>query len=241
MSSKIFFLLFATLIVVPLNNDPVTPTRLSADGHLILEDFRDDTIGDLPTNWFNRNGDRNPINYEGQLREEYQYQILEENGNKFLRYEGSEAKHMLLPLGANKEIDLRERPVLSWKWRVHALPEGGNEDSGNLNDSAASVYVVWGFNILRIPRVVRYTWSSTLPVDYVASRNMGMQKIIVLESGENNTGKWMTFERNIVEDYKKHFRGSVPKRPVAILILSDADDTESFAKADYDLFMLKSN
>lgn len=221
-------------------NDPVTPTKVTPEGHLVLEDFASDSIGDLPKNWFNRNGDRNPVNYEGQLRSEYQYSVTQGEGFKFLRFEGSEAKHLLLPLGANKEIDLKERPILSWKWRVHEIPFGANEDSDRLNDTAASVYVVWGFNLLRVPRVVRYTWSSTLPVGFETSANMGMQKIIVLASGEKDKGKWLTFERNIVEDYNRLFRGSAPMRPVAILILSDADDTKSFAKADYALFMLKS-
>jgi hypothetical protein len=241
MSYKIVLILLVLLFTLKNLNDPVTPTRETSEGYLILEDFKADISGDLPKNWFNRNGDRNPINYEGQLRSEYQYRVLKEDGIAFLRYEGSEAKHLLLPLGANNEIDLRERPILSWKWRVHDLPKGANEDTGNLNDTAASVYVVWGFNLLRVPRVVRYTWSSTLPVGYETSANMGMQKIIVLASGDKNIGKWMTFERDIVADFRKHFRGSVPRRPVAILILSDADDTKSFAKADYAMFMLKSN
>lgn len=223
------------------SNDPVTPTKVTSDGQLLLEDFSGDRIGDLPKNWFNRNGDRNPINYLGQLRSEYQYRVLKEGESTFLRFEGSEAKHLLLPLGANNEIDIRERPILSWMWRVHQVPTGANEDSSHLNDTAASVYVVWGFNLLRVPRVIRYTWSSTLPVGYETSANMGMQKIIVLASGEKELGKWITFERDIVADYRKHFRGSAPKRPVAILILSDADDTKSMAKADYTMFMLKSN
>jgi hypothetical protein len=67
---------------------------------------------------------------------------------------------------------------------------------------------------------------------------MNMQKVIVLGSGTQSLGQWQTFERNIVEDYETHFRGRAPRRPVAILILSDADNTGSFSKADYDMFML---
>jgi hypothetical protein len=241
MPHKFSFILFLLVFLFITRNDPITPTKVTVDGHLLLEDFSGDRIGDLPKNWFNRNGDRNPINYEGQLRSEYQYSVLKDEEGTFLRFEGSEAKHLLLPLGANNEIDLAKRPVLSWKWRVHQTPSGANEASSDLNDTAASVYVVWGFNLLRVPRVIRYTWSSTLPVGYETTANMGMQKIIVLASGDKNLGRWMTFERDIVADFRKHFRGSVPKRPVAILILSDADDTKSMAKADYTKFMLKSN
>lgn len=239
MNLKPLFALLILSIFFVVVSDPVTPTRKLPDGSILLEDFQNDKVGDLPANWFNRNGDRNPINYEGRLREEYQYSVREEGGRKFLRYEGSEAKHLLLPLGANEEINIRDTPVLSWQWRVHQLPQGANEDRDNLNDTAVSIYVVWGFNMLRVPRVVRYTWSSTLPVGFEASKNMNMQKLIVVASGVNNLGTWQTFERDIVEDYRNHFRGSVPRRPVAILILSDADNTNSFAKADYDMIKLR--
>jgi hypothetical protein len=218
--------------------DPVTPVRLLGNGSVLLEDFQSDIPGDLPANWFNRNGDRNPISYTGALRQEYQYAVRSENGRHFLRYEGSQAKHLLLPLGANEEIDLRKTPILSWQWRIHNIPEGAREDNDTINDSAASVYVVWGFNMLRIPRVIRYTWSSTLAKGTEFTNNMNMQKVIVLGSGTQNQGQWQTFERNIVEDYETHFRGRAPRRPVAILILSDADNTGSFSKADYDMFML---
>lgn len=219
--------------------DPITPTRVLGNGVIVLEDFESDTPGDLPANWFNRNGDRNPISYSGSLREEYQYRIVQEYERNFLRYDGQQAKHLLLPLGANVEIDLRKTPILSWQWRVQELPEGAREDNESLNDTAASVYVVWGFNMLRIPKVVRYTWSTSLAVGVELTNNMNMQKVIVLASGEKDLGKWITFDRNIVADYEAHFRGRAPRRPVAILILSDADDTQSRAIADYDLFQLK--
>ncbi|HET8865674.1 MAG TPA: DUF3047 domain-containing protein, partial [Gracilimonas sp.] len=67
----------------------------------------------------------------------------------------------------------------------------------------------------------------------------GNQKIVVVESGEDEMGKWIRFERNIVEDYERLFGDKAPKRPMAILILSDADNTKSTAIADYDDIMLK--
>lgn len=208
-------------------------------GQVVLEDFASDAPGSLPSNWYNRDGNGRPATYSDDQKESYHYRVMREAGRNFLRYEGSRAKHLMLQTRDNPAIDLSETPILSWDWRVHALPTGANEFSEKNNDAAASIYVVWGFNALRVPRVVRYTWSSTQDVGRTAARNMNMQHVVVVASGEKNLGRWVTFERDIVDDYNRFFRGKAPKRPIAILILSDADDTGSVAKADYGRILLK--
>ena len=52
---------------------------------------------------------------------------------------------------------------------------------------------------------------------------------------------WQTFERNIVEDYKRLFGDSPPSKPLAILLLSDGNDTKDRVSADYDNILLKSH
>jgi hypothetical protein len=56
---------------------------------------------------------------------------------------------------------------------------------------------------------------------------------MVLEAGEENLGKWVYVERNIVEDFKKAF-GRNPGKVGAIAIMTDADNTLSTAEAQYD-------
>jgi len=209
-------------------------------GQVVLEDFEAEVIGTLPTRWLNRDGNGRPATYAEDQRSEYHYRVMRESGRNFLRYEGTRAKHLMLQTRDNPAIQLSRTPILSWDWRVHTLPAGANEFSEKNNDAAASLYVVWGFNALRVPRVVRYTWSSSQDVGRTASRNMNMQQIVVVATGEKNLGRWITFERDIVADYEQFFRGKAPQRPVAILILSDADDTNSVAKADYGRILLKS-
>tara|TARA_R100000750_G_C2333617_1_gene91199 strand:+ start:67 stop:366 length:300 start_codon:yes stop_codon:yes gene_type:complete len=92
----------------------------------------------------------------------------------------------------------------------------------------------------KVPKTIRYTWSSTLPVGTELSKFYGNQKIIVIGTGNNNQGEWQTFERNIVEDYKRLFGDDPPNKPLALLILSDGNNTKSMVKADYDDFKLKS-
>jgi hypothetical protein len=52
-------------------------------------------------------------------------------------------------------------------------------------------------------------------------------------------GHWVSFKRNIVKDYKRLFGDDPPKTPLAILILSDGDNTQSRVVAGYDDIELK--
>lgn len=209
-----------------------------------IEDFESEKIGDLPRNWFNQKGEARPISYTGDLRKTYHYTIMEEDGNKFLRFEGTRGKHLNYPLLGKDGLNIYETPILSWNWRILDIPEGANEDGKNSNDVAASIYVVFDLGKVlfkKVPKSIRYTWSSSLPEGKELSHFYGNQKIIVMGTGTDGIGEWKTFERNIVEDYKRLFGDPPPEVPLAILILSDGDSTGKMAKADYDNIFLKSS
>lgn len=212
------------------------------NGNVLLEDFDSYEPGTIPDTWYNQKGERRPAFYDEDEKEGYQYRVMAEGDKKFLRYEGSEAKHLNFPL-VNKDLNIYETPILHWEWRVFELPEGANEDIDERNDTAASIYVVFDMGHValfkKVPKSIRYTWSSSLEEGTELSKFYGNQKIVVVESGEEETGKWISFERNIVEDYKRLFGDDPPKNPLAILILSDGDSTESYAKADYGKIILK--
>ncbi|PAU95671.1 hypothetical protein CK503_01000 [Aliifodinibius salipaludis] len=215
---------------------------------ILLENFEDNQVGELPGDWYDRDG--NKLLYQHSIGEQktYKYKIQNEGKNKFLRYKGTRAKHISFPLiNEEKEniydINLYETPILSWKVRAHKLPKGANEKSSDRNDSVASIYVVFDMGrvalVKKVPKSIRYTWSTTLPEGETGSKLFGNQQIIVVNSGEQDKGKWVTFERNLVEDYRRMFGDDPPKNPIAILILSDGDSTNSYVKADYDDILLK--
>lgn len=234
---KSLLILVFLLVSVHVNGQDNTDQKST-----IIEDFENERIGDLPENWFNQRGEARPINYKGDLRKTYNYTITEEYGNKFLRFEGVRGKHLNHPLVGKEGLNIYETPVLSWNWRIHDIPEGANEDGKNTNDVAASIYVVFDLGKVlfrKVPKSIRYTWSSTLPAGTELSHFYGNQKIIVMGSGTDGIGEWKTFERNIVEDYKRLFGDPPPEVPLAILILSDGDSTGKMVKADYDDILLK--
>lgn len=221
--------------------EAINTIEFGNDGVVYLENFQHYKTGLLPNEWYNRDGDNIPASYEEPYINDYKYRVEKEDGNKFLRFEGIEAKHLNFPLIDKAGLNIHDTPILKWDWRIHDIPVGGDENSGNKNDVAASVYVVFDtskFLFQRVPVSIRYTWSSTHPVGSEFSKLRGRQRIIVVGTGEENIGKWQTFERNIVEDYMHFFGEKPPSTPIALLILSASDDTRSFTKADYDNFEL---
>lgn len=224
------------------NHDKDQSTYESSGIH-ILEDFENEEIGTLPSEWYDRDGNNKLPEFDSEFRSDFKYQIEEEEGNKFLKFEGTRAKHINYPLKDKDEVNIYETPILSWRSRVWQLPQKANEDIEDRNDAVMSVYVVFGFGrvalVKKVPKTIRYTWSTSLDEGTELSKLFGNQKIIVLESGEENTGEWQTFERNIVEDYRRLYGDDPPERPLAILILSDGDSTGSWVVADYDDIMLK--
>lgn len=223
------------------------PPFQTSRGTFAIETFEDDSTGSLPGEWYNRDGKLKPANHKEEAKL-FRYMVAEEGGNKFLRYEGTNARHLNFPfINRDKEniydINIYETPILSWKVRAHRLPQNANEDSKDKNDTVASIYVVFDLGRValfkKVPKSIRYTWSTTLEEGTQTSKLFGNQNIIVVKSGESDTGKWITFERNVVEDYRRVFGDDPPKTPLAILILSDGDSTGSYVKADYDDIMLK--
>ncbi len=221
------------------DREGVNTIKKLPNGVVLLEDFEDVKVKRLPADWYSRDGSARPATYTGSLRDSYNYYVVKQGDNKFLRYAGTTAKHLNFPL-VNKNVNIYETPVLSWKWRVWDLPDGASEDDEN--DTAASIYVVFGLGHVlwkEVPKSIRYTWSSTLPEGTVLSKFFDNQKVVVVESGDEGLGRWKTFEQNIVEDYKRLFGEPPPKTPLAILILSDGDSTGNTAIADYDDIKLK--
>lgn len=140
-------------------------------------------------------------------------------------------------IGCKIKGDISEYPFLCWKWRIHRLPSGAREDVKWISDSGAGVYVIFR-GTLRLNRIIKYVWSSTLPEGTVTESPFnGRAKIKVLRSGEGLLGSWVNEKVNVKEDYIKLF-GSEPPDVEAIAIMSDADNTRSFVEADYDDFWI---
>jgi len=131
------------------------------------------------------------------------------------------------------EFNPLEFPILTWRWLVRSLPVGASEQRKKLNDSGASILLVFK-DSGPWPRTIKYVWSTTLQKNLRFDSPTGTNtKIIVLQSGTGMIGRWVTERIDVARDFKSSFGGdSVP--PVKMIgILSDADDTKTAVDASY--------
>ncbi len=74
-------------------------------------------------------------------------------------------------------------------------------------------------------RFTEYLWSSNLePGTVINDPGKPRQKLMVIEGGSAKLGAWLSYERNLYEDFKKLY-GEEPRRLIFIGILNDTDQT----------------
>lgn len=104
--------------------------------------------------------------------------------------------------------DLRQYPILSWKWKVTRLPEGGDFRRSKTDDQAAQLFVAFSKT-----KSIVYIWDTEAPenlmADGAAPPFMSI-KVVVVRSGHKEMGKWISESRNVYEDYKRLYGDTSP-------------------------------
>lgn len=150
-------------------------------------------------------------------------------------------------------IDLRERPILRWRWKVEAVLQQGDARRKDGDDYAARIYLTfepaksdlsfWERTSLALARTIygdvpsraiNYVWASRIEKGAVVdSAYVGrFVKLIAVESGAGAAGLWQTEERDVYADYRELF-GSDPPMVVGVAIMTDSDDTGERVRAWY--------
>ncbi len=134
-----------------------------------------------------------------------------------------------------KEINLNPNqfPGLHWKWRMHVLPAGGQEDKKGKDDSGGGIYVIFKGQV-PFNKILKYVWSATLPQGTLTFSPYDKKvAIVVVESGPQKLDRWISEERNVLEDFKRAFNEEPPSVE-AIALESDSDNTKSRSWVDFD-------
>jgi hypothetical protein len=190
---------------------------------VVVEDWRSNPLGTrgIPGDWKEQNWGK-PA---------YDFEIVSDNGQPVLRLR-SKGDSSTISRDLKASVDLNETPILEWRWKVITLPTGGNACQKSTDDEAAQVYVAW----LRPPEAVRsriigYVWDSTAPAGTICtSQKTPTVTYVVVRSGSDELGKWITERRNVVEDFRRIY-GEAPDKPSALSLAIDSDDTRSSAES----------
>ena len=192
----------------------VAAAAWAADG-VLVEDWRSNPVGTrgIPGGW------------KGQSwgLPTYDLEIVSDRGQSVLRLK-SMGESSTISRDLNGEIDLKEKPIIKWIWKAIALPSGGNACQKETDDQAAQVYVAW----LRT-RIIGYVWDSTAPIGTTCkSQKMPGVTYVIVRSGSEQLGKWITEWRNVLEDFRRIY-GETPDKPSTLALSIDSDDTRSNA------------
>jgi hypothetical protein len=150
------------------------------------------------------------------------------------------------------DADIRERPVLTWRWRVDQPAPATDLATKGEDDCSLAVYVGFPydpgeaslFERLKRPlvesmagadapgRVLRYTFCGAHERgEVVESPHLGAAGFVrVLRPTDSATSEWFTERVDLAADYREAF-GEEPPNPAQIAIQADTDDTHSASRA----------
>lgn len=151
------------------------------------------------------------------------------------------------------DIDPRKYPVLTWRWEVLALIPGADNTRADAEDAPARVDISFAGDTKKLSiqdrvfftlvkalagldmpyATLEYIWGNGAPRETVVINTWTSRiRMILVESGADRTGAWVTERRNVYDDYRRVF-GEEPGRITAIGINTDADATGEKARAYY--------
>jgi len=144
-----------------------------------------------------------------------------------------------------KEFNVFEYPKLKWRWKISNVYLQGNAEEKSGDDYPIRIYVIFKYDPDKasLGQRIRYGLARTIYGEYppqssltyiwesnahhrriITSPFAEEAKMIILEAGEGNAGKWLQEEVNIVEDYRKAF-GDMPPAVASLAIMNDSDNT----------------
>ena len=131
-------------------------------------------------------------------------------------------------------VNLKETPILHWRWKVEGNLSGLDERTKEGDDYLARIYVVaehpWLF---WKTRAINYVWSSNQPRDSVWDNAYASQaKMVAVRGFRDLMGRWQSESRDVGADFQMLFSAEIESIDV-IAIMSDADNSGREGKAWY--------
>lgn len=166
--------------------------------------------------------------FQGHTR----YRLVEVDGEAAVH---ARCQRSASALYLERRIDLRETPILEWRWRVRdTYGEEVDETTRGGDDYPARIYAVrsGGLLVWRT-RAVNYVWASGQPLGArwpnAYARQAGM---IAVDAGEAEAGRWVTRRRNLRDDFEK-LHGERPEFVDGLALMTDCDDLGAEMEAWY--------
>lgn len=184
------------------------------------------------------------------------YSIVEDDGVHVLR---ADARGSMAGLTYRLRADVAVSPRLAWRWKVNRVVEQGAFGSKRGDDFAARVYVLFDYDVSRLPFAARmklklaravygdaipaaalcYVWDARAAEGSTAwSPFTDRMRMIVATSGADRAGQWVAVERDVAADFRAAFGEEAPP-VIAVAVATDTDNTGETVSAWYGDLVLK--
>jgi hypothetical protein len=178
------------------------------------------------------------------------YEIVAMDGTAVLRADGDRSAS-----GVKTELDVDpgNSPILRFRWRVDHLIAGADLTDRHASDSPTRVAIAFDGDKSALPfrdqlqfeqakilggqempyATLMYVWDNKLPTESVVPNHYSQRiRKIVVASGEQGVGRWLEFQRNVVDDYRRAF-GEDPGKIIGVVLMTDCDNTRERTRAYY--------
>ena len=149
-------------------------------------------------------------------------------------------------------IDPKEYPIVRWRWKVENVLKHSDVSRKDGDDYPARLYITFAYDPDKVSlgkklkfktgqaifgdipiAALNYIWDTKTPIGtIVENAYTDFAQMVVVESGTQKVGRWVSEERNIYEDYKQAF-GEEPPLMNGVAIMTDTDNTKEQATAYY--------
>ncbi|MEJ2695909.1 MAG: DUF3047 domain-containing protein [Candidatus Sulfobium sp.] len=155
-----------------------------------------------------------------------QANLVAEDGEKILHMKSVSSS---FALEHDVAVNIRKYHYLVWTWKAVSLPSKGDVRERSKDDQALQLLVAF-----KDGRVISYIWDANAPEGTVVDQSIPWPfsikiKVVVVQSGGSDLGKWITYERNIYEDYRQLF-GKEPPPVERIRVQMNTQHTDSKAE-----------
>ena len=196
--------------------------------------------GPFPDGW-------EPLTFE-KIPQHTQYELVNDHNTVVVK---ATSTHSSSGLTRNITIDPKVFPIVQWRWKVDNLLQAGDVTKKEGDDYPARIYITFEYDSSKVgffekakfeliklaygqyPPIgaINYIWERYTPIGTVVPNPYtDYVQMIVMESGSQRVGEWVTEERNVYEDYQKAF-GEDPPNISGVAIMTDTDNTKESATA----------
>jgi hypothetical protein len=159
------------------------------------------------------------------------YQIVTDNSNACLR---AFAKSTASAFATKVNIQPAREMTIRWRWKIDSCPTNGSEDKLATFDHTGRIFVAFD-TFIGPPRTINYVWANQLGTNSVFDHpNSSRSKFIVVQSGNEKSGRWLVEHRDLKKDWQALFKSESVPKIVGLGVFTDSDGTRSSVTAWYD-------